>query len=107
MKQITPKELQERLATPGDGTLVLLDVREPMEFRHAHIAGSVHIPMQDVPRRLTELTSDAETVVICHHGMRSAQVAGFLEGRGFTRVSNLVGGIDAWSLQVDPAVPRY
>jgi rhodanese-related sulfurtransferase len=107
MKQITPAQLNERLQLDENRSVVLLDVREPLEFRHAHIAGSTHIPMQEVPRRLTELSPEAEIVVICHHGMRSAQVAGFLEGRGFINVSNLSGGIDAWSVQVDPSLPRY
>jgi rhodanese-related sulfurtransferase len=107
MKQLTPTQLQERLQSQSERPVVLLDVRELHEVNFCQITGSLHIPMQDVPRRLAELTPEAETVVICHHGMRSAQVAGFLEGRGFSDVSNLVGGIDAWSTQVDPSVPRY
>lgn len=107
MKQITPVQLESRLESQAERRPILLDVREPDEFRLAHIPGSLHIPMQDVPRRLAELDPAAEIVVICHHGMRSAQVAGFLEGRGFSDVSNLTGGIDGWSVQVDPGVPRY
>lgn len=107
MKQITPVQLESRLESQAERRPILLDVREPDEFRLAHIPGSLHIPMQDVPRRLAELDPAAEIVVICHHGMRSAQVAGFLEGRGFSDVSNLAGGIDGWSVQVDPGVPRY
>jgi rhodanese-related sulfurtransferase len=107
MKQITPSELQRRLQAAAERSLVILDVREPHEFSFAHLSGSLHIPMQDVPRRLAELDPDAEIVVMCHHGMRSAQVAAFLEQRGFSDITNLVGGIDAWSLQVDASVPRY
>lgn len=107
MKQCTAQELHDRLTTQPESPIVLLDVREPHEFQTAHISGSVLMPMHEVPRRLAELSPEADIVVICHHGMRSAQVAVFLEGRGFTNVTNLVGGIDAWSLQVDPAVPRY
>ena len=80
--------------------------REPWEIATAHIAGSVSIPMQQIPAR-SETDDEAEIVCVCHHGMRSAQVAMFLESRGFTKLYNLQGGIDAWSRDVDPAVPRY
>jgi rhodanese-related sulfurtransferase len=63
--------------------------------------------MGDIPSRLTELDPEAEWVVVCHHGIRSAQVAIYLARAGFDRVSNLTGGIDAWALEVDPAMPRY
>lgn len=106
VEQITPKKLQQRLAEAPDELLVL-DVREPAERSHCHIPGSLHIPMQQVPSRLGELPTDAEIVVLCHHGMRSMQVAQFLEQRGYRRICNLAGGIDAWSTEVDSSVPRY
>jgi rhodanese-related sulfurtransferase len=87
--------------------LVLLDVREPEEVALARIAGAVHIPMGDVPGRVHELDADADIVVYCHHGLRSASVAAFLLQREFASVANLSGGIDAWSLTVDPSLPRY
>ena len=87
--------------------LVLLDVREPEELALASLPGALHIPMGEVPGRLHELDPDAEIVVMCHHGIRSASVAEFLARREFSHVVNLAGGIDAWSATVDPSVPRY
>ena len=86
---------------------MLLDVREPWEYERARIAGAQLVPMREVPNRLDEIDQDKEVVAICHHGGRSAQVALFLEKAGYTRVHNLVGGVDAWSRTVDPAVPVY
>ncbi len=103
--EIKPSELRARLDR-GE-KLTVLDVREPDELRLARFPGALEIPMNDVPTRLGELDPRAELVVLCHHGMRSAHVAGFLAQRGFARVINLSGGIDAWSCEVDPAVPRY
>lgn len=106
MKQISPLELRSRLDS-AEAPPVLLDVREPIEYRHCHIAGSLHIPMNDVPARIGELDPQRETVVICHHGMRSASVANYLIRQGFQNVFNLVGGVDAWAIQVAPDMPRY
>lgn len=103
--EIGARDLKARLDA-GDAPIVL-DVREPEEVALARFPGALHVPMQDVPARLGELDPQQEVVVVCHHGMRSAHVAGFLEAQGFTRVLNLTGGIDAWSLLVDPSVPRY
>lgn len=102
---ITPKELKERL-DKGD-ELVLLDVREPWEYSLAKIEGSTLIPLGTLPQSMDKLDRGAEIIAYCHHGMRSADAAQFLLQQGFPVVKNLVGGIDAWSLQVDPAVPRY
>jgi rhodanese-related sulfurtransferase len=104
-KQISAAELRARLESPEKP--MVLDIREPDEIAIARFAGAKEIPMNDVPGRLAEIPADAEIVVLCHHGMRSAHVAGFLADRGYAHVANLVGGIDAWSLQVDPSVPRY
>lgn len=87
--------------------LLLLDVREDWERELAVIEPSLHIPMNEVPQRVDELPKDRPIVVYCHGGARSAMVAGFLELRGFSSVANLSGGIDAWSVQVDPNIPRY
>lgn len=103
--EIEPVELKRRLDR-GE-TVGLLDVREPEEVRIAALPGALHIPMGDIPARARELDREAHWVVVCHHGMRSAQVAAYLARTGFTRVSNLSGGIDEWSLTVDSAVPRY
>ncbi len=103
--EILPEQLNERLKR-GERPIIL-DVREPKEIAIASFPGATHIPMGEIPSRLTELDPDLETVVVCHHGIRSAQVAIYLARLGFERVSNLSGGIDRWSATVDPAVPRY
>ena len=102
---ITPTELKSRL-DKGD-QLVLLDVREPWEFDLAKLNGSTLIPLATLPQSLGKLNRETEIVAICHHGMRSADATNFLLQQGFSNVKNLVGGIDAWSAQVDRSVPRY
>jgi rhodanese-related sulfurtransferase len=103
--EIGPAELKHRLAR-GD-ELHMLDVREPEEIAQAPFPGAIQIPMGDVPSRVSELDPDAEWVIVCHHGIRSAQVAMYLARMGFEQVANLRGGIDQWSLTVDPSIPRY
>jgi rhodanese-related sulfurtransferase len=100
------------LCAAADGHApLLLDVREEWEVAVAAIriegVPARHIPMGRIPERLGELDPEQPIVCICHHGMRSAQVADFLERQGFATVYNLAGGIDAWSEQVDASVPRY
>ncbi|MFB3070908.1 MAG: rhodanese-like domain-containing protein, partial [Nitrospirales bacterium] len=90
----------------GD-TIFLLDVREPHEYSMAKIEGSVLIPLGELPTSLDKLNSNDEIVALCHRGMRSADAVGFLMQQGFSNVKNLIGGIDAWSLEIDPEVPRY
>ncbi len=92
---------------PTDGSVVLLDVREPGEIAAAALHGALRIPMNQVPQRLHELDRALPTVVMCHVGGRSRRVAEFLAAQGFPEVFNLAGGIDAWSQEVDAAVPRY
>ena len=103
--QLKASELKERLDR-GE-KLVILDVREPGEISTASLPGTLNIPMREIPSRFEELPKDKELVVMCHHGMRSMQVAGFLSQRGFENLHNLSGGIDAWSREVDPKVPLY
>ena len=103
--QINPVELKQRLDRGDD--LVILDVREPEELALARLDIAVHIPMGEIVGRLHEIDPEQEIVVMCHHGIRSAQVASFLAQRDFPRVLNLAGGIDSWSRSVDPSVPRY
>lgn len=107
MEQIRAPELQAWLSDAARTKPVLLDVRENWEFQTAHIAGSRLIPMGQISTRTGELAQDAEIVVICHHGGRSMQVAGFLERQGFARVYNLTGGVDAWARTVDSSMPTY
>ncbi len=87
--------------------IVILDVRTPQEFEIARLPNSILIPLQELPDRLGELDPAATIVAHCHHGMRSARAVNLLREVGFARTKNLAGGIDAWSLTVDPSVPRY
>lgn len=100
-----PTELAARLAK-GESP-VLLDVREPWEQAIAALPGSVLVPLGTLQQRTGALDAQAEYVVYCHHGGRSAMAAQWLRSQGFARVANLEGGIDAWSLEVDASVPRY
>ena len=102
---ITPVELKTSL-DKGE-KLVLLDVREEWEYSLAKLDGSILIPLGTLPQSLAQLNRDSEIIAICHHGMRSADATNFLLQQGFPNVKNLVGGIDAWSTQVDGTVPRY
>jgi rhodanese-related sulfurtransferase len=86
---------------------VLLDCREPNEVATARIAGTVHIPMREIPARISELPKDGRVVVHCHHGGRSLRVTQFLRQQGFDQSQNMAGGIDAWSHEIDSSVPRY
>ena len=102
--QITVEQLKARL-DKGEKP-VIIDVREPSEYKTANIGGTL-IPMGQIPKRYTELDPKQEIVVYCHHGNRSQRVVEFLYEKGFTNVKNLMGGIDAWSQRIDPKVPRY
>jgi len=104
MSSMSASELAAHLqqATP-----LLLDVREPWEFDICHIAGSSNLPMGQIPQRMDELPQSAEIVVICHHGVRSRQVIGFLQGQITASLINLDGGVDAWAREVDRDMPLY
>ena len=106
VSQLAPEEVARRLKADPQ-RVVLLDVREPYERELARIEPSLHIPMNEVPLRRGEVPKDREVVVYCHGGSRSLMVAGYLANRGYRTVANLDGGIDAWSVRVDPDVPRY
>jgi len=107
MTQITPALLQQWLADTGRKPPLLLDVRQPWEYQTCRIDGSTLAPMNTIPARAQELDPETETVVICHHGARSYQVAMFLERNGFSKLYNLQGGVNAWAAQVEPGMPRY
>jgi rhodanese-related sulfurtransferase len=98
----------QALRSAGEPFL-LLDCREADEHAIAKIAGATLIPMQEIPERLAEIEPhrDGRIVIHCHHGGRSLRVTRFLRERGFTTAQNMTGGIDAWSLAIDPATPRY
>ena len=102
---ISAQQLFERLQT--ESAPQLLDCRELSEWNYCRIPDAQHIPMGQVPARVKELDAARPVVVYCHHGMRSHAVCEFLVRQGFAQVANLSGGIDAWSCQVDPNIPRY
>ena len=107
IRPIHPVELNAWLNAPSRSAPLLLDVREPQEFEYCRIEGSVLMPMGQVPARQGELQRGQNVVVICHHGIRSMQVARFLERMGFASVYNLQGGVDAWAREVDARMPKY
>lgn len=108
--QIRPSQLSSWIqaqTTPA----VVLDVREPEELEAASVRADgfqlLTIPMNDVPARLGEIDASAPVACLCHRGARSQRVATFLSQNGFGNVVNIAGGIDAWSQELDPGVPRY
>jgi rhodanese-related sulfurtransferase len=104
--EITPAEVADLLKA-GE-PIRLIDVREPAEHAICHIEGATLIPMQTVPQRLNELDDDGPRIVaFCHHGVRSLSVADWLRRHGVENCQSMSGGIDLWSLQIDPTVPRY
>jgi rhodanese-related sulfurtransferase len=105
MDDMTVSELAERLKN-GDAPIII-DVREPEEYEFAHIDGALLKPLGDILDWSQELDPDAEYVMHCHTGQRSAYATMILRQMGFKNVRNLAGGIDAWSVHVDPRVPRY
>lgn len=105
-REILPRDLFRDLE--NGRSLVLLDVRQPWENQLARLVGSLHIPLNELPARAKEVLSRPEPVVVyCHHGVRSLSAAAFLERLGAENVVSLAGGIDAWSCEIDPAIPRY
>jgi rhodanese-related sulfurtransferase len=104
--EIAPAELKRQL--DAGEPVRLVDVREPFENQAARIANSELIPMRSVPQALASLLTETRPVVLyCHHGIRSLQVVEWLRGQGVRDCRSLAGGIDRWSLEIDPAVPRY
>ncbi|OKH17821.1 rhodanese-related sulfurtransferase [Hydrococcus rivularis NIES-593] len=110
MSQISVEELALRLAK-RDSQLQLIDVREPEEVEIAYLEGFEVLPLSQYEQWSQQIKTrfdpDVETLVMCHHGVRSAQMCQWLQNNGFTNVKNVAGGIDAYSLLVDPNVPRY
>ncbi len=104
-KEATPQEIKQRLDAGED--LLLIDVREPEEVRIASIESAEVRPLSQARDWISTLPKDRELVVMCHHGGRSAQVAMALTQMGHTSVTNMTGGINAWSEQIDPSVPKY
>jgi rhodanese-related sulfurtransferase len=108
--QITVEELAKRLSSEDVG-LQLVDVREPYEVDIASLQGFVNLPLSQFvewnEQILSDLDPEAETLVLCHHGVRSAQMCQWLIAQGFTNVKNITGGIAAYSMVVDSDIPQY
>lgn len=107
VRQITPRDLAKEIANGHH--VALIDVRQNWENQIAALPGSQLIPLNELPKRAKEIArqDDEPVVVYCHHGVRSMSAANFLEKLGFDNVLSLAGGIDAWSCEIDPEVPRY
>lgn len=106
LPELTPEQLHARLQRQED--LQLVDVREPDEHAYCRIEGSLLIPLGELAGRADEISPDRPVVLICHHGVRSAQALAYLQHRHqLTNLLNLRGGIHAWSLRVDPTCPVY
>jgi rhodanese-related sulfurtransferase len=106
LEEVAPAELRKRLAEPDPP--LLIDVRTDEERALARIEPSLHIGLAEfIDRAPAEIPRDADVVVYCHSGMRSAQATMWMLANGWSTVRNLEGGIDAWSVEVDPRVPRY
>ena len=108
--EITVKELAAKIAAGGNG-LQLVDVREVGELEIASIQGFMNMPLSEYTMWQTDihtrLEREVETLVLCHHGMRSAQMCHWLMSQGFTNVKNISGGIDAYSIEVDHSIAQY
>ncbi|MGH9561425.1 MAG: rhodanese-like domain-containing protein [Terracidiphilus sp.] len=103
--EISPAEAAQALRQEGAR---LIDVRETWEYSVTHVEGSLHMPMGEVPNRAhAELNTGQRLIVLCHHGVRSLRVTAWLRKQGFDKAQSLAGGIEAWSLEVDPELPRY
>lgn len=105
--QLTPAELARWRQDPARTAPVVVDVREPWEFATCRIEGSLSIPLGELTRRLDEVPSGPDLVLVCHHGARSQSAAQWLAQNGFAAVHNLRGGIEAWATDVEPGMPRY
>ncbi|HEY6127751.1 MAG TPA: rhodanese-like domain-containing protein [Candidatus Acidoferrum sp.] len=103
--EISVAELQRRLKSRE--RLLLIDVREPWEYEVCRIEGSKLIPMRTIPANLQALDVDEDVICYCHHGQRSLDVAAWLRAQGVENAQSLAGGIDRWSIEIDPNVPRY
>jgi rhodanese-related sulfurtransferase len=109
--QIRASDLADWFAQNSNAMAVVLDVREPWELQTASVVPKgftlATVPMNEIPGRIGELNAGQRIACLCHHGARSQRVAAFLVQNGFAEVANIAGGIDAWSAQHDPSVPRY
>lgn len=107
MRELSVQALQAARDAGQAAGWQIVDVREPWEHALCALAGATLMPMGGLPPRLPELDPGCTTVVVCHHGVRSFQVALWLERNGFTDVANLSGGIDAWAREIEPGMAQY
>jgi rhodanese-related sulfurtransferase len=103
--EVTPREVSERLKRADK--FLFVDVREKWEYEAAHIEGSLLVPLADVPSHFEQLRAAGDVVCICHHGVRSMDAAAWLHSKGVEGARSMAGGIDRWTTEVDPLVPRY
>jgi rhodanese-related sulfurtransferase len=103
--EVAPSEVKDKLAR-GE-KIVFVDVREKWEYDTTHIEGSVLIPLRELPANLARLEAEDEIVLFCHHGLRSLDAAAWLRSQGVKGARSMAGGIDRWSAEIDPNVPRY
>ncbi len=106
MRHFSPLDLKQHLETVAEMPL-LLDVREPWEFQYCHIEHSKLVPMGQIMDVIETLDPARETILICHHGIRSRQVAYYLEQQDFSQIINLEGGVEQWAQQIEPTMKRY
>ena len=106
MRHFSPKQLRDYLAQTETKPL-LLDVREPWEFQYCSIKDSILIPMGELLNKLEELDPSRETIMICHHGIRSRQMGYYMEQAGFKSITNLDGGVEKWAQDVEITMKRY
>lgn len=106
MRHFTPQQLQDYLAQP-DTQPLLLDVREQWEFEYCSIKGSILIPMGELPSKIDTLDPLRDTIMICHHGIRSRQMGYYMEQAGFENIINLEGGVERWAEDVETDMKRY
>ncbi len=103
--QIEPSQVKQMLESGG--TFGIVDIRQSWEHKICHIDGSLLLPMDELPARLSELPMDRPLVIVCHHGMRSFHATMWLRQNGFPQAMNLAGGVDAWAAQIDSSMARY
>jgi rhodanese-related sulfurtransferase len=103
--EVTPREVSTRLERRDK--FLFVDVREKWEYEAAHIDGSVLIPLREIPANLQSLAAQGDIVFFCHHGVRSMDAAAWLRSQGVSGARSMAGGIDRWTTEVDPLVPRY
>jgi rhodanese-related sulfurtransferase len=103
--QIAPQELKQKLDQSSD--VLVVDVREPWETQLGVISGAKLVPLNTIPNNMELFSAAEEIVIYCHHGMRSLNAATWLRSQGVDGARSLTGGIERWSTEIDPKVPRY